>query len=490
MCKEELDASFERHISDAVNLHRRKIKQILEGPRFKLNIRELVEPRIFNRMQYTGLLNPEGFDNILDQVSEDAVAGELEYLRESIAEQYMAVAEDDLHFNGSTHERAKATPARAVNSLLQSLESEKVAYADDTPQDGPMIGTLAGTQQVVGFDPAELPHYYVMGETGSGKSYLKKVLIENVASLGYDVLSICPSDAEGLGLSFQNPNNIDGQAMSVDQYWLGSDHVLDRPESVDELFHGVNVLTLRGLPADEKQEYVNKIFTRLLDLDRSSKPLFVFLEEAHNFNDEKAADAIQDLVREARKFGIHVVIVSQNPKDFSHGHKHVRENTVSLFLRGEYTGYASTFLDKGDVITGLDSGTAVIQSPEYSTLMVDARNTLTLPTAPSDSQKEELDKRFSSRGIELDSSSEDEEQRFDDSGVDLSEDERKLCDYIREFISENDSRPSKSKCYRPSDSPFGSSKTTRLLDQLLEKNVLDVETVTRYGNESQVYSMK
>jgi len=484
----ELEQGFNRHLTEVYNLHRRKVKQVLQGPKFKLNVTELSEPRIFNRMQYTGLMNPEGFETVLNQIEQDDVAERVESVRNTVAQQYMAVAMDDLQVDGSTAERSKSTPSRAVNSILQSLESERIAYADNTPQDGPMIGTLAGTEQVVGFDPAELPHYYIMGETGSGKSYLKRVLIENVASLGYDVLSISPSDREELGLSLPNPDNQDGQGISVDQYWLGDTRLLDKPGSVIELFEGLNALTLRGLQESDKQEYVNKVFTELSKLDRSSKPLFVFLEEAHNFNEDETADAIQDLVREARKFGIHVVIVSQNPTDFSHNHRHVRENTVSVFLRGEYTDYAGRFMDDSDVITDLKSGRAVIQSPEYSNLMVDIRNTLTKPTSPSKKEIKELDARFTQSSPSIETN--DSDISLTETETHLSDDEQKLKQYIQRFISENDERPTKSKCYRPSDSPFGSSKTGRLLEEMVEKDILAVENVTRYGNESQVYSIK
>jgi len=477
-----------RHVDEAFDLHRRKVKQVLQGPKFKLHVEELDEPRVFNRLEHTGLLNPEGFDQLLDQAG-DKVKETLRKARKDSAQQYMAAALNDVEVNESTVERSKATPSRAVNSVLQDLEAEKVAQAGDVPNEGPIIGTVIGTNQIVGFDPAELPHYYIMGATGSGKSYLKRVLLENVASLGYDILTISPSDTEEIGLSLPNPETEESTALSVDQYWPGHEKLLDKPEDLDELFTGVNALTLTKFSESEKQDYVNKIFSRLAEIDRSSKPLFVVLEEAHNFNQGEAADSIQKLVREARKFGIHVVIVSQNPTDFSHNHRHVRENTVSLFLRGEYTDYASTFLDNSDEITDLEDGQAIIQSPDFSKLQVDVRQTLTKPTAPTEKELEQVNQRFNAETPRFDTdNSEAQTQTQEEGGTDLTEDEDELLDYIERYISENDERPSKSKCYRPSDAPFGSSKTSRILDQLLEKNVLQVETVERYGNQSQVYS--
>ncbi|WP_313695916.1 helicase HerA domain-containing protein [Halorarum halobium] len=403
----------------------------------------------------------------------------------------MAVALRDVEVGESTVERSKATPARAVSSVLQGLKAETVAYAEEVPNTGPMIGTLTGTNQVVGFDPAELPHYYITGETGSGKSYLKRVLLENIASLGYDVLSISPSDTEEVGVSLPNPDHDEGVGLAADQYWIGGDQLLDKPDDIHELFSGVNAATLKDLDDDEKQEFVNKVFTELAKIDRRDTPLFVFLEEAHNFTKGAAADAIQDLVREARKFGVHVVIVSQSPMDFNRNHKHVRENTVSVFLHGEYFDYASKFLDDGREIQDLATGEAIIQSRDYPKLRVEVRQAFTLPTAPTQNQIDRLQDRFTASTPDLkevDTVEENSEPETEDQGSDLSSDEQQLLEFIRRYIEENDERPSKSKCYREDDAPFGSSKTQRVLDQLLETNILQKETVERYGNESQVYS--
>jgi hypothetical protein len=217
--------------------------------------------------------------------------------------------------------------------------------------------------------------------------------------------------------------------------------------------------------------------------------LFVFLEEAHNFTQGEAADAIQDLVREARKFGVHVVIVSQSPMDFNRNHKHVRENTVSVFMHGEYFDYAGKFLDDKEEIWELGTGEAIIQSRQYSKLRVDIRQALTLPTAPSTEQVKKLENRFDKSLPEFESGTEAPvDDAAEPDGSQLSEDEQQLLNHIKRYIEEHDERPSKSKCYRPDDAPFGSSKTTRLLDQLSEKDVIQEETVERYGNQSQVYS--
>lgn len=488
--EQELGETCKRHLEEAFNLHRRKVKQVLQGPRFKLHVEELEEPRIINRLEHTQLLNPESFDHLSQEVKEPDLSETLEELRYDSIQQYMAVALNDIEVMETTVERAKSTPAKAVGSILKDLESERVANPRDVPNNGPMIGTVTGTNHVAGFDPAELPHYYIMGESGSGKSYLKRVLLENCISLGYDTLTISPSDTEEIGLSLPNTENSEGVGLSVNQYWIGNEKMLDRPDTVDDLFTGANAVTLTELSKHEKQDYVNKIFTRLAEINRSSKPLFVFLEEAHNFNQGKAADAIQKLVREARKFGIHVVIVSQNPTDFSHNHRHVRENTVSVFMRGEYTDYAEKFLSNEDEITDLETGEAIIQGPDFSKINVNIRETLTKPTAPTNKELEHVNSRFTGQAPDISHEHTEKTEHDSQESEPLSEDEQQLINFIQYYLRENDERPSKSKCYREKQAPFGSSKTMRLLKQLVEKDALQENTVERHGNQSQVYSIK
>jgi hypothetical protein len=62
---------------------------------------------------------------------------------------------------GRVAEWEMATLARAVNSILQQLEVEKIVDAEDAPNDELMIGTIIGTQQVAGVDTADPPHCLV-----------------------------------------------------------------------------------------------------------------------------------------------------------------------------------------------------------------------------------------------------------------------------------------------------------------------------------------
>ena len=479
----------------------RSVNQILEGENFKLAFEDLSEPRVFNRVEHTSLLNPDRLEDL--QERHPGFEAELSELSEQSIRQYSSYAAYDLEADTGVFEYSNATPAQAVNSVLKQLDVGKVASGSNAPSDGPYIGNVAGTQQAVGFDPADptngLAHLYIVGATGSGKSYTKRVLLENVASLGYDVLSITPSDTESVGVSFANPGHDDGQGIAADQYWVGDEKLLDEPDDLHDLFTGINVVTLKDLPEAEKQSFVDRVFSALYEMDDLDRPLYIFLEEAHNFDSGAAADAIQDIIREARKHGIHVVLVSHSPTDFSHSQKHVRENTSTVFMQGKYTNYASKFgfLDKSE-ITGLGTGQAILASRDFPKTCVDVREPLTLPVKPDNEQIEELDQKYGMQPPDFDQtsseSSESSKQRPEQETVEdeqekqeykTNNEEQQLVDFIRNYIKEYDQTPTYSKCYR--EGPFGTKKTKSILESLIDKEAIEKEEVERGGQSTEAY---
>lgn len=483
---------------------------------FQLSFEEMAEPRVFNRLEHTSLLNPNNLEALQEQHPDYEAA--LSELSEQSVQQYESYAAYDLETEVGVFEYSNASPAQAVNSVLQQLEVGKVASGANAPNNGPYIGNVAGTQQAVGFDPADpsngMAHLYIAGKTGSGKSFLKRVLLENVASLGYDALSITPSDTESIGVSFANPDHDDGQGITAEQYWVGDNKLLGEPDNIHELFNGINVVTLKDLPDSEKQEFVDRVFSALYEMDELEKPLYVFLEEAHNFDSGTAAEAIQDIVRESRKHGIHVVLVSQSPTDFSHNQKHIRENTSTVFMQGEYTSYADkfSFLDKRE-ITELETGQAIFASRDFPKTYVDVREPLTLAVKPSSQQIEVLDAKYSAELPDLESinnhkhpidgniehadHSESESEDKDKSGEEaqiqrsdyvLSSEEQELFNFIKQYIKEEDETPTYSKCHR--EGPFGTTKTKELLTRLIVENKLDKEDVRRGGQETVAYKVR
>ena len=488
---EELDSAVKDHLEEVHEYHSRKIQQVLRGPKFRLAIEELDEPRIYNQLQYSMLLNPASIEQLKDE--NPGIADELDELHAETVAQYSAYALEDLTVGGATFKESKSTPARAVQTILRNLETEAVARTTDAPNDGPFVGTVLGTKQVVGFDPATQPHYYVVGRTGSGKSHFKRVLIENAGSLGYHVLSINPGDLQNVGINLENTTHDEPAAISANQYWPDHDRFLDLPDDYSELFTGTNAVSLDGCDLDWKQEFINDLFTQLADVETTDQPLFVFLDEAHRFNEGEAANAIQQIARESRKFSVHLVLVSQSPTDYSYNQRHVRENTVKVFMWGEYFQYADRFIDDASDINDLQTGQAIIPgTSKWSRIDVEVRDTLTRfwEETPSEEEIEQVAGLFDRQRPELGTQTrgqETESTTGSETDVDLTEDEQAVVDAIRRYITEHDQRPSKNKTVEYG--PFGVKKTSRILEQLVEKGVVARDAETRYGNQAQVYSV-
>jgi predicted transcriptional regulator len=485
----------QKHVDEAFNMHRRKVKQTLEGANWKLVINEVAEPQVLNRLEHTSLLNPEAFSGLVE--SNPDLEESLKDLRRDSLAQYEAFALQDLEFDGTVFERSKATPAQAVNGLLQSLESENISQTREAPNDGPYVGNVAGTQQVVGFDPAEVNHYYLAGKTGSGKTGLKRVLLENAASLGYNVLSIVPTDKEGIGVSFPSRENENGQALKADQYWPEHDRLLDWPSEVSELLEGLNVVTLEGVMQERSEELVDEIFGEVYQEQYSEdEPLFLFVEEAQNFDSGRAAESLKSLVKEKRKDNVHVVIITQNPKEFKRKYASIRRNTTTMFLRGEYFSYAEDFdlLESEREVQKLDPQQVIFHSMDWNRFTVDVRPTLSFLGQPSEKQIDRLDSRFSANSVDLSEAgdgSTSDGGRPDVLSEELSDDEADLLAFIHDFIESEENEfdaVSASNCHR--DGPVRSDDAREYLDKLTEKGLLEKKKEVRKHNNTVVFRPK
>lgn len=473
------------------------VMQKLQGPNYMLFVEELDEPRVFQRFEHTSLLNPESTKKLIKKYP--GLENQLQQLQRTSLKQYQAYANTDLETRDGVFEREKNTPSHAVQDLLTRLDTHKGTTAvTNVPNDGPYIGTVSGTEQVVGFDPGEKgPHFYLAGSTGAGKSHLKRVLLENCVSMGYDVLSINPNSIQNIGISLPNPGPNHGESQGIDanQYWVDNDQLLDLPDNIHELFSGVNAVTFKGVPQSDKEDKISDILEQLYEIDHSHKPLYVFLDEAQVFDTGKPAEYIQKISQEGRKYGVNLVLTSQSPKAFSYNQREVRRNTSFILLNAKYAQDIQDLVSKDIDLSDLDRGEAVfadfIDLPE---MVVEIRDIMTyLPEGePSDEEVDRVDKRFKKQFPEIEDrnnvSTEGQQTVTENvSESELSEEQEELLEYIKKYISENDERPSKSKCWRPDIAPFGSSKTERILDELIDKGVLTQDTETRYGNEATVY---
>lgn len=83
----------------------------------------------------------------------------------------------------------------------------------------------------------------------------------------------------------------------------------------------VTILQLKGLDGKTQRVVTEFLLWDLYLYMESSGPkplsLFVVLDEAHNLDFESRDTPVEKIVREARKFGLGMILASQQPKDFS-----------------------------------------------------------------------------------------------------------------------------------------------------------------------------
>ena len=340
----------------------------------------------------------------------------------------------------------------------------------------------------------EVSHYYLAGKTGSGKTGLKRVLLENAASLGYNVLSVVPTDKEGIGVSFPSRENENGQALNVDQYWPEHDRLLDWPSEVSELLEGLNVVTLEGVIQERSEELVDEIFGGVYQEQYSEdEPLFLFVEEAQNFDSGRAAESLKSIVKEKRKDNVHAVIITQEPKEFKRKYVSIRRNTTTMFLRGEYFSYAEDFdlLESRREVQKLDPQQVIFHSMDWNRFTVDVRPTLSFLGQPSEKQIDRLDSRFSANSVDLSEAADSSTSHDGRSGgpdQELTEEEQELLAFIHEFIEDESNEfdaVSASNCHR--EGPARPDDAKDHLKALAERGILDEGREKRNYNETTVF---
>jgi hypothetical protein len=189
------------------------------------------------------------------------------------------------------------------------------------------------------------------------------------------------------------------------------------------------------------------------------------------------------------------VLVSQNPKSFQYNYKEVRNNTSFILFNRNYEIDIQQLVSNPDQLSSLKKGESVFADfLELPEMRVEVRNTLTRlwDGEPSDKEIGQVDQRFSRQIPDLPHSSEPEpsETPVKNRGysLSLSDEERKVVEAIQLYIRENDKRPSKNKVIETG--PFGTQRTSRILEDLVDSDVIKQGTEERYGNQAMVYSIQ
>ncbi|MHC4270552.1 MAG: hypothetical protein ACYSTS_19145 [Planctomycetota bacterium] len=134
-------------------------------------------------------------------------------------------------------------------------------------------------------------------------------------------------------------------------------------------------------------KYVDAVFYSYAEEESDHIKLAMFIDESQLITKKRVADnaktaavqaeiALDRFVRESRKLGCTVFIMSQSIKDFSYDSASVRQNTnTKIFLRNSdrEVDYAGDFISDGRQIINLSPGTALIHNSEWGVVKVKVR---------------------------------------------------------------------------------------------------------------------
>jgi len=380
-------------VKELADLHRYQINQKLAGGRLNIQVQEVEEPSVaWIEEALSASLSPMELERLDSRFAQLKTA----------AEEHLLITPDvDIQVDANTKDQRKLLGARVVSTFVNRL---------DQPESGKQLDKLAakGLAARIGDvlrngqstnKPCEIPidrfnHVYVSGKTGSGKSYAGRILIEEASKHNLNILCLDPrNQAAGL-LVPEDRDSILGlypdfrmKASEAKGFGFSyfSPALLPKgmPKDLAALATGRNVLSFKGL--DDRERCL--LFSRVLDAvfqaqggeESDSVRFLLVIEEAQRFTKkkvspeaksaaERAERALDRTVREGRKYGCCVVIISQTIRDFAYDSASIRQNTnTKIFLNNSdrEVDYAATYLEDGKQITHLEPGTAVIFNPVW-----------------------------------------------------------------------------------------------------------------------------
>ncbi|MDB5328327.1 MAG: hypothetical protein JWM57_3896 [Phycisphaerales bacterium] len=381
--------------------HRYHVLQKLQGGRLNIQLSECDQPAIaWIEQWFGGTLSPM-------QLARIEQAGRPLPLSQ---DHVMVTPDEPIRSDaGAVQADAKRVGARVLSTMISRLdrtetEAQRRAVAADAASADAMPLNVGLLTDAAGRDlgPAVLPlgqiiHAAISGTTGSGKSYLARVLVEEAAQIaGLGILVLDPRNQfSGLLVGEDRPAILSQYAA------FGMDSVRARgfdfayyapalpesplPESLASLATGHAIVSLKGLDDAKRCEQAAAVLTEVFDAlgrrGESDHPrLLIVVDEAHLFTRKRVVDddaiasavraeaAIDRLVREGRKYGIVVILVSQAMKDFSRDLASVRQMTsTKVFLRNSDNeiDYAADVLGDGRPLVNLPTGVAIVHNAAW-----------------------------------------------------------------------------------------------------------------------------
>ncbi|MBN2267670.1 MAG: DUF87 domain-containing protein [Candidatus Babeliaceae bacterium] len=387
-----------KELNDA---HRYQVMQKLNGSRLNIHVEPAGEPlSSWLETFMVGAFSP----NELDELSET-----FQQLYQIATKHTMVVPDQDIQVDGSTKQTAKRIGAWAISDLLQRLDhTENISEGLGTVEKERFpvcLGRMAGDKDQLGgqviIPIADLGHIYLSGRTGSGKSFAARIIIEETIQHDYMGVLILDPRNQSFGLKVAQDNQ---QLLNkYKQFGLGQTDPcgfdinyfapgigIHLPSNIEKLATGHNVVSFKDLDDQQRCELfgtiLNQVFNNLSQNESPKPRLLVVIEEAHRFTRQRlkrdkptdeaaraAENALDLIMREGRKYGIQVLILSQTLGDFTHSARTIRQNTTTRILMSNSDReieYAAEFMDNPRQISILPCGTGLIHHPGWPLMRV------------------------------------------------------------------------------------------------------------------------
>lgn len=318
---------------------------------------------------------------------------------------------EDLCLGESLKDNKKLLAARVISTLFRRLDTpQQIINLSEIPKDAmPIKIGLSMKGNRVTNVPIFLPlsqfqNCYISGSSGSGKSFLARVIIEEAVK--YDKLNILILDprnqAVGLRVAEDRESilsrypDFDMKATSARgfdfRYFAPGQSFSEKlPSDLSTLGRGRNIVCFKWLNDQQRCDLYwqinNAVFTSFMSEESEELQLIEETEEAQLFTKKrvpeeaktaasKAENSLDRYVREGRKYGCSAFIISQTIKDFSHDSASIRQNTnTKAFLRNSdrEVDYASDFIGDGRQLIHLSPGIVFIHNSEWGLIKVKVR---------------------------------------------------------------------------------------------------------------------
>lgn len=400
---------------EMADMHRYQITQKLNGGRLNIHVAEADEPiMVWIEEWLGGSLSPRQIARL---------DNDFRLLREAAEKHTMITPNEDVKINENIKDDQKLLAGRVVSTLVNRLDHPDAAAklkelsTDALPAN---IGLTINTDAPFDLPLAKCNHTYLSGTTGSGKSYLGRVIVEEAAqheglnilildpanqSAGllipedresilslYSDYGMNPESARGFNFKYYAPSISAGQSLPGNLSLLGKGH---------------NILSFKGLNDRERCELFSAVMNAVFEANSSEESdtlrLLIVVEEAQRFTKrrvsedakkagEQAENALDRVVREGRKYGCYVNIQSQSIKDFSRDSASIRQNTnTKIFLHNSdrEVDYAADFIGDGRQVIRLKPATAIVYNPLWGAITVKVRPPLSKvwDFSPEDTQR-------------------------------------------------------------------------------------------------------